>query len=150
MVNTTLCYIERGDEYLMLHRVKLGKDQNAGKWIGVGGHFEEGESPEDCVIREVLEETGLTIREPVLRGIITFVFPGAETEYMFLFTADQFSGEMIDPDDCPEGVLRWVKKEMVTSLPIWPGDKIFLERLQNDEPFFSLKLVYNEKGELIN
>ena len=139
MRNTTLCYIERGDEMLLLHRVKKDRDENAGKWIGVGGHFLEGESPDDCVLRETKEETGLTLTSYALRGIVTFVSDEWGTEYMFLYTADAFEGEVIP---CDEGDLAWVKKDRVLSLPLWEGDKIFLALLEKGEPFFSLKLCY--------
>jgi len=139
MRNTSLCYIERGGKYLMLHRVKKTVDENKDKWIGIGGKFEEGESPEDCVIREVSEETGLTLNSWRYRGIVTFVSDEWGTEYMHLFTSDDFSGT---PCECDEGVLEWIEKERLLSLPIWEGDKIFLRLLDTDEPFFSLKLCY--------
>lgn len=135
---TTLCYLERDDSYLMLHRVKKKNDINHDKWLGVGGHFEEGESPEDCVLREVREETGLTLTSFRLRGIVTFVSE-ADKEYMFLFTADEWTGEMTD---CNEGTLEWVQKSRVPSLPIWEGDKVFFRLLDETDAFFSLKLVY--------
>lgn len=136
---TTLCYIEDDDRYLMLHRVKKKQDINAGKWIGVGGHFQEGESPEECLLREVKEETGLTLTEYLFRGIVTFDSDQQETEYMCLYTASGFYGEMIP---CNEGELKWVKKEEVLSLNLWEGDKVFLRLLTQDTPFFSLKLTY--------
>lgn len=139
MKNTTLCYIEDGERYLMLHRVKKEKDQNRDKWIGIGGKFEEGESPEDCVLREVREETGLTLTRFRYRGIVTFVSNEWGTEYMHLFTADGWQGEL---SACAEGDLAWVYKDAVVSLPIWPGDRIFLRLLAEDAPFFSLKLMY--------
>ena len=139
MRNTSLCYIERGGKYLMLHRVKKTVDENKDKWIGIGGKFEEGESPEDCVMREVSEETGLTLNSWQYRGIVTFVSDEWGTEYMHLFTSDVFSGT---PRECDEGVLEWIEKERLLSLPIWEGDKIFLRLLDTDEPFFSLKLCY--------
>ena len=139
MKNTSLCYIERGGKYLMLHRVKKTVDENKDKWIGIGGKFEEGESPEDCVMREVLEETGLTLNSWRYRGIVTFVSDEWGTEYMHLFTSDDFSGA---PRECDEGVLEWIEKERLLSLPIWEGDRIFLRLLDTDEPFFSLKLCY--------
>lgn len=147
MINTTLCYIEKGDSYLMLHRTKKENDQNKDKWIGVGGKFEPGESPFDCVRREVFEETGLTLDRPRFRGIVTFILDGWGSEYMHLFTADSFSGSLIE---CNEGVLEWVKKRDVTKLPIWEGDKIFLKLLAEDAPVFFLKLHYNEKDELLS
>lgn len=136
---TTLCYIEQNDAYLMLHRIKKKNDINQDKWIGVGGHFEDGESPEDCLLREVKEETGLTLTDWRFRGIVTFVSDIYGTEYMCLYTADGFTGEMIE---CSEGVLEWVPKTQVGQLPIWEGDKIFLQLLAGEAPFFSLKLVY--------
>ncbi len=142
MKNTTLCYIEDGARYLMLHRVKKTVDENKDKWIGIGGKFEEGESPEDCVLREVREETGLTLTRYRYRGIVTFVSNVWGTEYMHLFTADAWSGDLAD---CDEGDLAWVRKDEVTSLPIWPGDKIFLRLLREEVPFFSLKLVYADE-----
>jgi 8-oxo-dGTP diphosphatase len=137
--NTTLCYITRGDDVLLLHRVKKNRDINAGKWIGVGGGFEPGESPEECLLREVREETGLTLTAYRLRGIVTFAPDTAETEYMFLYTADGFTGELTD---CDEGELAWVPKRDMESLPMWDGDRIFLKLLRENAPFFSLKLVY--------
>ena len=145
MLNSTQCYIERGDEYLMLHRVKKEKDINRDKWIAVGGKFEEGESPEDCTRREVWEETGLTLRSWRYRGIVTFVLERYGTEYMHIFTSDDFSGEL---KDCDEGVLEWVKKAEVPKLPIWEGDKIFLRLLAEEAPFFSLKLCYDKDDRL--
>ena len=139
MRNTTLCYLEQGDNYLMLHRVKKAVDENKDKWIGVGGKFEEGESPEDCLLREVREETGLTLHSWRYRGIVTFVSDEWGTEYMHLFTSDDFSGELTA---CPEGELAWIGKEELLTKPIWEGDKIFLRLLQRDVPFFSLKLCY--------
>lgn len=152
MKNTTLCYIEKGDAYLMLHRVKKEKDENAGKWIGVGGHFEEGESPYDCAVREVYEETGLACAALTYRGVVTFVSDLYETEQMHLFTVPEFVGEDIFPAFdgeepattavCTEGNLAWVKRTEIPSLPLWEGDKIFLSLLASGEPFFSLKLTY--------
>ena len=139
MRNTSLCYIERSGKYLMLHRVKKTVDENKDKWIGIGGKFEEGESPEDCVMREVSEETGLTLNSWRYRGIVTFVSDEWGTEYMHLFTSDDFCGT---PRECDEGVLEWIEKERLLSLPIWEGDKIFLRLLDTGEPFFSLKLCY--------
>ena len=140
MKNTTLCYIEKGGAYLMIHRIKKENDENKDKWIGIGGKMEAGESPFDCVRREVLEETGLSLIEPRYRGIITFVSDIYGTEYMHLFTAKEYDGEICY--DCDEGRLEWVKKEKVTSLPIWEGDKIFLSLLDTEKRFFSLKLCY--------
>ena len=140
MRQTTLCYIEnpRG-EYLMLHRVKKKNDANHDKWIGIGGKFEDGESPEECVLREVREETGLTLTDYRYRGLVTFVSDAWETEYMHLFTATGFEGA---PGDCDEGVLEWIDKDALAALPQWEGDRLFLGLLRDDEPFFSLKLRY--------
>ncbi len=140
MRNTTLCYIEQGRDYLMLHRVKKTVDENKDKWIGIGGKFEEGESPEDCLLREVREETGLTLKRWRYRGIVTFVSDEWGTEYMHLFTADAWEGRL--REDCDEGVLEWIDRERLLSLPIWEGDKIFLRLLDEGVPFFSLKLRY--------
>ncbi|MCC8098690.1 MAG: 8-oxo-dGTP diphosphatase [Clostridiales bacterium] len=139
MKNTSLCYIEQDGKYLLLHRVKKAQDENQGKWIGVGGKFEPKESPEECVLREVREETGLTLTSYRLRGIVTFASDRYETEYMYLFTADGFTGTLTDTE---EGVLQWVDKGAVLSLPHWEGDRLFLELLAKDAPFFSLKLEY--------
>ena len=139
MKNTTLCYLEKDGAYLMMHRIRKKQDENAGKWIGVGGHFMEGESPEDCLFREVLEETGLTLTSHRCRGIVTFVSDEWGTEFMHLFTADGFSGELTDS---VEGELHWIPKEEVPSLNLWAGDRIFLRLLAEERPFFSLKLVY--------
>ena len=140
MKQTTLCYIEKDDKYLMLHRVKKEVDCNKDKWIGVGGKFEEDETPEECVVREVLEETGLTITEYAYRGLITFVSNEFETEYMHLFTANEFEGQMVR--ECSEGNLEWVEKSKIETLNLWEGDKIFLKRLNGDKSFFTLKLRY--------
>lgn len=142
---STLCYIEKENQYLMLHRVIKKNDVNKDKWIGVGGHFEDGESPEECVLREVKEETGYTLTSYRYRGLVTFVFADVETEYMSLFTADGFEGE---PIPCDEGVLEWVDIEQIWKLNLWEGDKIFFRLLEENEPFFSLKLVYNLQGQL--
>ena len=140
MLLTTLCYIEKGDQYLMLHRVKKEHDINKDKWIGVGGKFEDKESPEDCLLREVWEETGLTLTGYRYRGIVTFVSDRYETELMHLFTAHRWTGTI---KDCDEGVLEWVPRAKVARLPSWEGDKIFLDLLaREEEPFFSLKLCY--------
>ena len=136
---STLCYIEKDDQYLMLHRVTKQNDINAGKWIGVGGHFEAGESPEECIVREVREETGYTLTEYAFRGLITFCYGGEVTEYMHLFTATGFEGTEIP---CDEGVLAWVPKRDVLNLPLWEGDRIFLRLLETRRDFFSLKLEY--------
>ncbi len=138
-LNTTLCYIERKGSYLMLHRTKKQNDPNQNKWIGIGGKFEEGESPEECLVREVREETGLRLTSHRLRGIVTFVCPPYPTEYMYLYTA---CAEEAPLSFCEEGELAWVEKEKVPSLPLWEGDRIFLRLLAEEYPFFSLKLVY--------
>ena len=140
MINTTLCYIEKDGKYLMLHRIKKVNDVNRDKWIGIGGKFEDKESPYDCVKREIKEETGLTVECLKYRGIITFISNLCETEYMHLFTANEYDGELTT--QCDEGVLEWVDKNDVQKLPIWEGDKIFLNLLNTDTGFFSLKLVY--------
>ena len=139
MKMTTLCYPERDGRYLMLHRTKKENDENRDKWIGVGGKFEHSESPEDCMRREILEETGLTVTAYRYRGIVTFVSNEYGTEYMHLFTCSDWTGEM---RECDEGELSWIDKKELLSLPMWEGDRIFLELLDADEPFFSLKLVY--------
>lgn len=139
MLNTTLCYLERGDQYLMLHRVKKKNDLNHDKWIGVGGKFLEGETPEECVLREAKEETGLTLTAWRYRGLVTFLSDTWEGEYMHLFTADRWTGEQIV---CNEGDLRWIGKRELRKLPLWRGDLIFLDLLESDAPFFSLKLRY--------
>lgn len=140
MINTTLCYIERDDEYLMLHRVKKENDINKDKWIGLGGKFEENESPEECLLREVYEESGLCLTSWRYRGIVTFVNTKCESEFMHLFTADGFEGEI---GACDEGELEWIKKSRLMELTLWEGDKIFLRLLEDSEPFFSLKLSYD-------
>jgi len=137
---TTLCYIEREHQYLMLHRVSEKNDANRDKWIGVGGHFEDGESPEDCVLREVREETGLTLTDYRFRGLVTFVSDEWPTEYMHLFTAAGYEGTLCD---CDEGVLEWIDRDRLLSLTLWEGDRLFLRLLDSGEPFFSLKLVYH-------
>ncbi|MBQ9141525.1 MAG: 8-oxo-dGTP diphosphatase [Lachnospiraceae bacterium] len=136
---TTLCYIEKDDCYLMLHRVKKQQDIIKDKWIGIGGHFEAKESPEDCLLREVKEETGLELLSYRFRGIITFMTDTYETEYMCLYTADEFQGELIE---CSEGTLEWVPKSKLGELNLWEGDYIFLKLLEEREAFFSLKLCY--------
>lgn len=139
MKMTTLCYIEKDNKYLMLHRISKKNDINRDKWIGVGGHFEDRESPEDCLLREVKEETGLTLTDYRFRGIITFMTDTYETEYMCLYTADGWTGTL---RDCDEGKLEWIDKKEVIDLELWEGDKIFLRLLSVNHPFFSLKLSY--------
>ncbi|MBO6052915.1 MAG: 8-oxo-dGTP diphosphatase [Clostridia bacterium] len=143
---TSLCYVERDGKYLMLHRVKKEEDRNRDKWIGIGGSFLEDESPEDCVRREAREETGLTLVTPVLRAVITFVVEGGESELMFLFTCEDFTGTVID---CDEGELAWIAKEKLYGLELWEGDRIFLEKIAAPCPFFTLKLVYDRGGHLL-
>ena len=142
---TTLCYIQQNDSYLMLHRVTKKNDINHDKWIGVGGHFEHGESPEECLLREVKEETGLTLLNYKFRGIVTFVSDDDPAEYMCLYTADEFEGEL---KECDEGVLEWVPFDKIPSLELWEGDRVFLDLLKKNAPLFSLKLVY-KNGALI-
>ena len=139
MKNTTVCYLERGTQYLLLHRTKKENDENAGKWIGVGGKCKENESPEDCMHREVREETGLSVTQHRLRGVITFVSDAWEGQYMYLFTASKWHGALTD---CDEGELAWVERTDMLHLPLWEGDRIFLALLAGERPFFSLKLVY--------
>ena len=140
MINSTLCYITRGNEVLMLHRVKKKNDINKDKWIGVGGKFEGEESPDECILREAKEETGLTLTSYQCLGIVTFLNDGCEGEYMFLFTADGFEGEL---KECDEGNLQWVSREFLDALPKWEGDQIFLDLLWQDAPFFLLTLRYH-------
>ena len=140
MLNTTLCHIERDGKYLMLHRVKKEHDLNHDKWVGIGGKFEENESPEECVLRETFEETGLTLTDYRYRGIVTFVSDRWEGEYMHLFTATGFTGQV--RTDCDEGDLEWIDKHELLRLSLWEGDRIFLQLLDDNAPFFSLKLVY--------
>lgn len=147
MKNTSLCYIEKDGAYLMIHRIKKKNDENHDKWIGVGGKFEAGESPFDCARREIKEECGVSPKNLRYRGIVTFVSDEYGTEYVHLFTADGYEGEI--DYNCDEGVLEWVKKEKIPSLPIWEGDKIFFDLLDSEERFFSLKLEY-KKDKLIN
>ena len=146
MTLTTLCYLIKDNKYLMLHRTKKEHDINSGKYIGVGGHVEEGESPVDCIRREVLEETGLMLNSVRNRGFITFVL-GDETEHTFLFTSDDFEGEL--NTNCDEGELSWVDIDKVMDLNIWDGDNVFLKLLEEREDFFSLKLIYDEDDNLI-
>ena len=160
MIITTLCYIEHKNHYLMLHRTKKAADINEGKWIGVGGKFREGESPDECLVREVFEETGYRLRSWRFRGIITFIQENYETEYMCLYTSDDFalgdgdvpvsdcadfsSGDSRDwpVPDCDEGDLAWIPVDEISELNLWPGDRIFLKLLGEQRDFFSLKLVY--------
>ena len=146
VINSTLVHLEKDGKYLMLHRIKKEGDYNKDKWIGVGGKFEPRESPEDCARRETFEETGLTIGDMSYRGIVTFIYQDI-TEYMHLFTSDDFSGEM---KTCDEGDLEWVDIDRICSLPIWEGDKIFFRLLKQNVPFFSVKLVYDDDGNLIS
>ena len=139
MKMTTLCYLEKEGRVLLLHRTKKQNDENGGKYIGVGGKFEWGESPEDCMRREIFEETGLTVTDYRYRGIVTFVSDLYETEYMHLFTVSGWTGEA---RECDEGELAWIQKQKLFDLTLWQGDRIFLELLQKDVPFFSLKLTY--------
>lgn len=140
MRNTTLCYLEQDGKYLMLHRIKKTVDENKDKWIGVGGKFEEGECPEECLEREVREETGLTLTDYEYRGIVTFISDEWGTEYMHLFTATGFTGDMIE---CNEGELVWVPKDEIENLKLWEGDKVFFRLLnEKDRSFFTLKLRY--------
>ncbi|SFA98074.1 NUDIX hydrolase [Selenomonas ruminantium] len=136
---TTLCYIEKDGRYLMMHRVKKAHDINKDKWVGIGGHFEADESPEECLLREAREETGLNLTEYKQRGIITFMSDRWQTEYMFLYTASAYEGEI---GECNEGTLEWIDKEKVYELPLWEGDKIFFRLLEEQRPHFSLKLRY--------
>lgn len=146
MQNTTLVYIEKDSKYLMLHRTKKQNDYNHDKWIGIGGKFEEAESPEECILRETKEETGLTLNEIEYRGIVTFVSDENFTEYMHIFWSNNFSGVL---RECDEGELEWIEKSRMNALPHWKGDEIFLKLLELRAPFFSLKLVY-EKGILLS
>lgn len=146
MKNTTTCYIEKDGKYLMLHRVKKKNDMNKDKWIGVGGKFEEGESPEECIMREVKEETGLILNSYELRCIVTYVSDKYETEQMYVFTSSDFGGELIE---CNEGDLEWINKEKILNLNIWEGDKFFIEKIQKDNNFFTLKVEY-EGNKLVN
>ena len=139
MINTTLCYITRGDEVLMLHRIKKENDINQDKWIGIGGKFEGMESPDECLLREAKEETGLTLTNWRCRGVVTFLSDAYEGEFMYLFTADGFEGDL---KVCDEGDLQWVSREFLDGLPKWEGDAIFLKLLWEDAPFFLLTLRY--------
>ena len=139
MKSTTLCYLERGNQYLMLHRTKKENDLNHDKWLGVGGKFEEGESPEDCMLREVLEETGYTVTQWRYCGIVTFISDVWEAEHMHLFVCTEWTGNEIE---CNEGDLEWIDKKQLLELTLWEGDKIFLKLIDEHTPFFSLKLTY--------
>ena len=143
---TTLCYIEKDGCWLMMHRVKKNQDENAGKWIGIGGHLEENESPEECIRRECREEAGVELLDLKLRGILTFILPAWGNELTFLYTARTESTEL---PECQEGVLEWVPIRDVLSLPLWEGDKLFLPLLQTESEVFSLKLVYDKDGNLL-
>ena len=140
MLNTTLCYIEKDGKYLMLHRVKKENDVNRDKWIGVGGKFEEGETPKECAMREIFEETGLVVKNLAYRGVVTFVCPPYPDEDMHLFTVTEFEGEL---KECDEGTLEWIEKTRLPELNLWEGDYIFLDLLNKNEPFFKLKLTYD-------
>lgn len=139
MKNTTTCYIEEDGKYLMLHRVKKKNDMNKGKWIGVGGKFEEGESPEECLIREVKEETGLNLNSYELKCIVTYVSNRYESEQMYVFTSSDFNGKLIE---CNEGNLEWIDKDKILNLNIWEGDKLFIDKIQKGDKFFTLKVEY--------
>lgn len=140
MILSTLCYIEKDGKYLMLHRTKKKNDINKDKWLGGGGKFEEGESPEECIIREVKEETGLILNTYKLRCVVTYVSTNWETEYMYVFTSNDFTGELIE---CNEGDLQWIVKDKVTELKTWEGDKIFVEKIKNKDSFFTVKFNYD-------
>lgn len=145
LINTSLCYIEKDNSYLMLHRTKKEHDYNKDKWIGIGGKFENGESPEDCAVREIREETGLVVEPADLEycGIVTFVDVSeaeAYTEFMHIFRARKFSGEL--KTDCDEGELEWVPLAKLKELPHWQADEIFYDFLAENHPFYSLKAVY--------
>lgn len=142
MINTTLCYVTRGSEVLMLHRVKKKNDINRDKWIGIGGKFEGNESPDECLLREAKEETGLTLTSWRCRGVVTFLTEDGFGEFMYLFTADGFEGEL---KECDEGDLQWVSRDFLDALPKWEGDQIFLDLLWQDAPFFLLKLRYDRE-----
>ena len=144
MHNSTLCYVIRGDQVLMLHRVKKKNDVNKDKWIGISGKFEAEESPDECLLRECREETGLRLTSWQCRGVVTFLQEGGEGEYMYLFTAEEFEGNL---HDCPEGDLQWVSREFLYRLPMWEGDRIFLDLLWRNAPFFLLTLRY--RGEVL-
>lgn len=143
---STLCYIEKDGAYLMLHRTKKENDVNKGKWIGVGGKFEAGEAPEECLLREVMEETGLKLTSYRYRGLLSFIYADKEPEYIFTYTADGFSGEL---HECNEGELKWVKIEDIKYLSLWEGDRIMHRLLEEEAGVFSLKLVYDEEDRLL-
>lgn len=140
MIDSSLCYLYRGNQVLMMHRTRKKNDMNHDKWIAIGGRFEAGESPEECALREVKEETGLTMIAPAYRGVVTFINDRYETERMHLFTADRFEGEMTD---CDEGELVWIPKAQMDALPQWEGDRIFHRLLDEGIPFFELELNYS-------
>ena len=145
MILSTLCYIEKDNQVLMLHRTKKSIDPNGGKWIGVGGKLEQNESPDECIIREVYEETGLQI-QPQLRGILTFILPKWENELTFLYTSNNFEGTI---KECNEGQLHWIDKDKVLDLNLWEGDKHFLPKLLETNDFFTMKLVYDKDDQLL-
>ncbi len=140
MILSTICYIEKNNQYLMLHRTKKEKDISKDKWIGIGGKFENNESPEECIKREVFEETGLKLKTFKLRGIVTYTSKEWETEYMYIFTSNDFEGDLIE---CNEGDLEWIDKEKIVNLNTWEGDKLFLKKLENDNNFFTMKFEYD-------
>ena len=140
MILSTLCYIEKDEKYLMLNRTKKEKDINKDKWIGIGGKVEDGESPEECLIREVKEETGFTLKKYKLRCLVTYVSTTWETEYMYVFTSNEYEGQQIE---CNEGALEWIEKEQITKLNTWEGDKIFIDKIQNEDGFFTIKFEYD-------
>lgn len=139
MILSTMVYIQKEGKVLLLHRTKKQNDTNEGKYLGVGGRFEANESPDDCIYREVREETGLIMNSFAYRGVVTFVSDTYPTEYMFIYTCDDFSGEMIE---CNEGDLYWVEKEKMFDLPMWAGDRLFLERMEKSDKPFSMKVRY--------
>ena len=140
MILSTLCYIEKDGKYLILHRTKKKNDINKDKWLGIGGKFEDGESPEECIVREVKEETGITLNTYKLRCIVTYVSTKWETEYMYVFTSNDFTGKLIE---CNEGDLQWIEKDKVTELNTWEGDKIFVKKIKNNDSFFTIKFNYD-------
>lgn len=140
MILSTICYIEKNNKYLMLHRTKKENDISKDKWIGIGGKFENNESPEECIKREVFEETGLKLKTFKLRGIVTYTSKEWETEYMYIFTSNDFEGDLIE---CNEGDLEWIDKEKIVNLNTWEGDKLSLKKLENDNNFFTMKFEYD-------